>query len=69
MDNNSKCNLKYIFHPNKKIDDDRGINDFSLLLECHVIVIASPNKTHYHYLKKLESFSGYIFYWMPPETR
>lgn len=66
MDNNSKCNLKYIFHPNKKIDDNRGINDFSLLLRCHVIVIASPNKTHYHYLKKLESFSGYIFCEKPP---
>jgi len=66
MDHNSECDLKYIFHPNKKIDDDRGTNNFSLLLECDAIIIASPNKTHYDYLEKLKSFSGYIFCEKPP---
>ena len=66
VENNSECNLKYIFHPNKNIADDRGIHDFSLLFDCDVIIIASPNKTHYDYLKKLQSFSGYVFCEKPP---
>ena len=66
IDDDSRCKLKYIFHPNKKIDDDRATNNFSLLFECDVIIIASPNKTHYDYLEKLESFSGYIFCEKPP---
>jgi len=66
VENNSKCNLKHIFHPNKTITDDRGTNDFSLLFDCDVIIIASPNKTHYDYLKKLQSFSGYVFCEKPP---
>jgi predicted dehydrogenase len=66
VENNSECRLKYIFHPNKKIEDDRATNNFSHLFECDAIIIASPNKTHYDYLEKLESFSGYIFCEKPP---
>ena len=66
VDSSTECGLKCIFHPNKKIDDQRGTNNFSDLLECDVVIIASPNNTHYDYLKKLESFSGYVFCEKPP---
>jgi len=66
IETNKECKLKCIFHPNKKIDDTRGTNDFSDLLECNVVIIASPNNTHYDYLKKLKSFSGYILCEKPP---
>ena len=66
VETNSECKLKHIFHPNKKIDDFRGTNNFSDLLECDVIIISSPNLTHYEYLKKLKSFTGYIFCEKPP---
>ena len=66
VDSSTECRLKCIFHPNKKIDDQRGTNNFSDLLECDVVIIASPNNTHYDYLKKLESFSGYVFCEKPP---
>ena len=66
IENNSECRLKYIFHPDKKIDDDRATNNFAHLFECDVIIIASPNKTHYDYLKRLKSFSGYVFCEKPP---
>ena len=60
------CKLKHIFHPYKKIDDFRGTNNFSDLLECDIIIIASPNSTHYEYLKKLKSFTGYVLCEKPP---
>jgi predicted dehydrogenase len=66
IETNSECKLEHIFHPNKEIDDIRGTNSFSDLLECDVIMISSPNSTHYEYLKKLKSFTGYIFCEKPP---
>lgn len=66
VEKNSECKLKYIFHPSKNVQDERGTTDFSSLLTCDVIIIASPNKTHYDYLKKLESFQGFIFCEKPP---
>ncbi len=66
VDNDDKCELVCIFHPDKKIDDLRGTNNFSELLNCDVIIIASPNDTHFDYLMKLENFSGYILCEKPP---
>ena len=66
VDNDDKCELVCIFHPDKKIDDLRGTNNFSELLNCDVIIIASPNSTHYEYLKKLKSFTGYVLCEKPP---
>jgi predicted dehydrogenase len=67
-ENNPKCNLQYIFHPNKKIDDKRGTNNLKDLLICDAIIISSPNSTHFEYIKKLSNFSGYIFCEKPPVT-
>ena len=58
--------LKYIFHPKKKFNDKRCTNYFTDLLSCDAIIISSPNDTHYQYIKKLETFSGYIFCEKPP---
>ena len=61
IESNPKSKLKYIFHPKKKLDDKRSTNCFTDLLQCDAIIISSPNDTHYQYLKKLETFTGYIF--------
>jgi len=66
VETSPECKLKHIFHPYKKIDDFRGTNNFSDLLECDIIIIASPNSTHYEYLKKLKSFTGYVLCEKPP---
>ena len=61
--------IKYVYHPTKKIDDVRGTNQFDKLLECDAIIIASPNKTHFEYLKKIiHNFKGYVFCEKPPVT-
>ena len=62
----SRCKLEYIFHPNKKINDYRGTNNFSDLFSCNAIIIASPNNTHTYYIEKLKKFKGYIFCEKPP---
>ena len=67
-ENNPKCSLQYIFHPNKKIDDKRGTNNLKDLFTCDAIIISSPNSTHFEYIKKLSNFSGYIFCEKPPVT-
>jgi len=66
VETHSKCKLEHIFHPNKKIDDDRGTNNFSDLFACDAIIIASPNNTHVYYIEKLKKFKGYIFCEKPP---
>ena len=65
---NPKCNLKYIFHPNKKISDKRVTNNLNDLFSCDAIIISSPNSTHYEYIKKLSHYSGYVFCEKPPVT-
>ena len=69
VNENSDAEIKYIFHPDKNIEDERGTNDFSKLLSCDAIIISSPNNTHFKYINKiLEEFKGYIFCEKPPVT-
>jgi predicted dehydrogenase len=69
VDENQDADIKYIFHPDKIIEDERGTNDFSKLLACNAIIISSPNETHFKYLTLiLEKFKGYIFCEKPPVT-
>ena len=60
------CRIDFIFHPTKKIDDNRSTNNFSDLLGCDAIFISSPNKTHFNYIRRLQKFNGYIFCEKPP---
>ena len=60
LDKKRNCCLKFIYHPTKKIKDVRGTNKISDLLSCDGILIASPNNTHFSYLKKLEKFNKCI---------
>ena len=60
---------RFIFHPEKLIDDKRSTNVLSELYDDNSIIIASPNRTHFEYIKKLISgFEGYIFCEKPPIT-
>jgi len=69
LDNFSNCNVKFIYHPTKNLTDKRFTDDFSKLLICDAIFIASPNQTHFEYLKKLIStYTGHIFCEKPPVT-
>jgi predicted dehydrogenase len=69
VDENIDAEIKYIFHPEKKIGGSKGTNDFSNLLSCDAIIISSPNSTHFQYLEKiLKEFDGYIFCEKPPVT-
>tara|TARA_Y100000741_G_C18206809_1_gene539984 strand:- start:112 stop:1071 length:960 start_codon:yes stop_codon:yes gene_type:complete len=60
------CKIKHIFHPKKKIIDERQTNEIKDLYDCDGIIIASPNNTHLRYLLKLKDYSGYIFCEKPP---
>lgn len=63
------CEIEYIYHPTNSIDDKRFTNDFSNILDCNAVIIATPNHTHFDYVKKLlEHFDGYIFCEKPPAT-
>ena len=63
------CRIDFIYHPTKKINNSKFTNDFSKLLSCDAIIIASPNSTHYAYIKKLvKNYTGYIFCEKPPVT-
>jgi predicted dehydrogenase len=63
------CKIDHIYHPTKSIADNRLTNNFSDLLECDAVIIATPNHTHFYYIKKLlENFNGYIFCEKPPVT-
>lgn len=69
IDNNSDCILDFIYHPSKTLDDKRGTNDFSKILNSDVILISSPNNTHVDYIKKILSQShSLIFCEKPPAT-
>ena len=62
------CRIDFIYHPTKKIDDNRSTNNFSDLLDCDAIFISSPNATHFSYIRRLRNFKGYIFCEKPPVT-
>ncbi len=56
------CNIELVYHPTKSLDHSNSTNNFSDLLDCHAVVIANPNNTHFEYIQKLlENFDGYIF--------
>ena len=62
------CRIDFIYHPTKKIEDNRSTNNFSDLLDCDAIFISSPNATHFSYIRRLRNFKGYIFCEKPPAT-
>ena len=66
INSNHNSNLMYIFHPTKKFDDPLFTTNFDNLLTCDVVVVSSPNNTHFNYLQKLQNFKGYIFCEKPP---
>ncbi len=57
LEKNSNCKLKFIYHPKKKIRDERGTNSLSDLFTCDGVIIASPNHTHLKYIQKILSAS------------
>lgn len=67
LEKNPNCKLQFIYHPEKKIKDERGTNDLSNLFKCDGIIIASPNHTHLQYIIKLLNASKTkIFCEKPP---
>ena len=69
--------VSHVYHPHKPLDVKqvpagilKGVqwtNDFKDLLSCDAIVVASPNSSHFHYLKQLSAdYSGYVFCEKPP---
>ena len=58
-----------IYHPTKNLDDSRSTNNLKDLYECDGIVIASPNNTHFEYLKDvIENSNCLIYCEKPPVT-
>ena len=58
-----------IYHPTKNFDDSRSTNNLKDLYECDGIVIASPNNTHFEYLKDvIENSNCLIYCEKPPVT-
>ena len=69
IEKRSDCKMNFIYHPTKKLEDERCTNNLSDLYNCDAILISSPNDTHFEYMKKLtQKFSGYIFCEKPPIT-
>lgn len=69
IQNHPDAQISKIYHPTKTFNLNECTNDFSDLYDSDVIIIASPNFTHFEYIKKLISnFSGYIFCEKPPVT-
>ena len=61
--------VSQIYHPTKNIDDSRITNNLKDLYECDGIVIASPNNTHFEYLKEvIENSNCLIYCEKPPVT-
>jgi len=77
MQDTGKCEVAYLYHPEKRIDLEkvfpqecqratvtRNLKD---LYQCDALVIASPNQTHFFYIKKLMSeYKGPVFCEKPP---
>lgn len=69
IEKNLDCEISTIFHPEKKNIHSKSTNNFSDLLSNDAIIIASPNHTHFDYLKKIfMDFDGYVFCEKPPVT-
>lgn len=53
--------LEAVFYPKEARDPGLPLTqDFSDVLRCDVVVIASPTPTHAEYLERLSSFAGYV---------
>lgn len=69
VSSNKNFQVTKIFHPTKIIDDSRITNNLTELYDCDGIVIASPNASHFEYIKKIiENSKCYIFCEKPPVT-
>jgi len=69
VENNNDFEISYIYHPTKKIDDQRGTNNLEKLYKCDGVIIASPNTTHFEYIQKfIKNSNCYIFCEKPPVT-
>ena len=67
IEKNKNCELQFIYHPDRKIEDKKGTNEFSDLFKCDGVIIASPNHTHLQYIiKLLNSSQAKIFCEKPP---
>ena len=66
----NKINIKYIFHPKKKLKISKFTNNIKDLLKVDCVFILCPSQYHYFYLKFLHinKFKGYIFCEKPPVT-
>lgn len=61
--------VTHIYHPTKNIDDSRSTNNLKNLYKCDGIIIASPNTTHFDYIKQIiENSNCLIFCEKPPVT-
>ena len=61
--------VSYIYHPKKNIEDSRITNNLKDLYECDGVFIASPNNTHFEYLKEMIENSNCLIYCeKPPVT-
>ncbi len=66
--NNSKiAKVDVVYHPTKKGEGYQFTDRLDDLLKYDVVLILSPNDTHYDYLTFLnENFDGYVFCEKPP---
>ena len=69
VEGNVDFEVSQIYHPTKNIDDSRITNNLKDLYECDGVFIASPNNTHYEYLKEIIENSNCLIYCeKPPVT-
>ena len=69
VEKNRDFEVSQIFHPRKEINDSRITNKLEDLYECDGIVIASPNNTHFEYLKEIiQNSKCKIYCEKPPVT-
>jgi predicted dehydrogenase len=69
LDERNDCQVCFLYHPTKKINDARSTNDISDIYKMNAIFIASPNNTHVKYIDLcMKNSNGYIFCEKPPAT-
>ncbi|HHT9106426.1 MAG TPA: Gfo/Idh/MocA family protein [Candidatus Wujingus californicus] len=67
---NEHSTIKFIYHPQKRIDHSCATNRLEDLYQCDAVIISSPNYTHFDYIMNLlKYFKGYIFCEKPPVVR
>ena len=67
LDDSTEARCVSLFHPEKRSGDSRLTRKLDDLLDLDAIVVASPNNTHFPYLKELaDRFTGYVFCEKPP---